>query len=278
MLIKTSTNLLSDSTDKQVCPCHPVLQEGIKKLLIGLYTAASELDAMSKNQDIIARNLANANTDGYKRCVCTFKTILLSAEAGVQDSTTPTVMGTTISTVAADLTPGKLAFTGSDFDLAIKGEGFFTIQTDNGLMYTRRGRFILSPKQEIITPEGGQLLSNAGVLQLPPGGKKVHVDGTGIVSVDGANIGTLKITHFPDPNSLTQNGGCTFKSTAIGNIGEDAKDFEIAQGYIEKSNVDVVGEMIAMIANMRSYEMGYKAATSMSNTLDGLIKLAAQAG
>ena len=243
-------------------------------MLVGLYTAASELDAMSKNQDIIARNLANANTDGYKKSVATFKTLLLSADAG----TTTTINGTTISTVAVDLTPGKLEFTESDLDLAIKGEGFFTIQTDNGLMYTRRGRFILSPKQEIITPEGGRLLGDAGVLQLPPGGKKIHVDGTGLVNVDGASIGTLKITYFPDPNSLTQNGGCTFKATGIGNVGENAKDFEIAQGYIEKSNVDVVGEMVAMIVNMRSYEMGYKATASMSNTLDGLIKLAAQAG
>ncbi len=248
-------------------------------MLVGLYTAASELDAMSKNQDIIARNLANANTDGYKRSVATFKTIMLSADAGLQDNTTPTIMGTTISTVATDLTPGKLEFTGSDLDLAIKGEGFFTIQTENGLMYTRRGRFILSPKQEIITPEGGRLLGDAGVLQLPPGGKKIHVDGSGMVSVDNASIGTLKITYFPDPNSsLTQNGGCTFKTTDIRNVGENAKDFEIAQGYVEKSNVDVVGEMVAMIANMRSYEMGYKATASMSNTLDGLIKLAAQAG
>lgn len=241
-------------------------------MLVGLYTAASELDAMGKTQEIIARNLANANTDGYKKSIATFKTLLLAAS---ETNTTPTINGTTISTISVDLTPGKLEFTGSDFDLAIKGEGFFTIQTENGLMYTRRGRFILSPKQEIITPEGGRLLGSAGVLQLPPGGKKVHVDGSGIVSVDGANIGSLKITRFPNTDSLTQRGGSTFKST---DIGEDAKNFEIAQGYIEKSNVDVIDEMIAMLANMRSYEMGYRATKSMSDTLDGLIKLAAQVG
>lgn len=243
-------------------------------MLVGLYTAASELDAMSKSHEIIAQNLANANTNGYKRSMATFETLLAEPDAGTEDAASTTV----VSTVAVDLTPGKLAFTGSDFDLAIKGEGFFTIQTDNGLIYTRKGRFVLSPQQEIITPEGGRLLGNAGVLQLPPGGKKIHVDANGMVSVDDASIGKLKITHFPNPDSLTQYGGTTFKSDDIANTGEDAKDFEIAQGYVETSNVDVMGEMIAMIANMRSYEMGYKVTKSMSDTLDGLIRLAAQSG
>ncbi|MGR3309696.1 MAG: flagellar hook-basal body protein [Candidatus Brocadiales bacterium] len=247
-------------------------------MLVGLYTATSELNAMGRNQEVIARNLANANTDGYKKSITTFKTLLLNANAGLGNNTTPTVNGTTISSISVDLTPGTLGFTGNDLDLAIKGKGFFTIQTENGLMYTRRGRFILSPKQEIIMPEGGQLLGSTGVLQLPPGGKKIHVDESGMVSVDGASIGTLKITHFPNPGSLVQYGGYTFKPVDIGNMGEDAKDFKIEQGYVEKSNVNVVEEMVAMIVNMRSYEMGQRVMKSVRNTLDGLIRLAAQAG
>jgi flagellar basal body rod protein FlgG len=227
---------------------------------------------MSKTHELIAQNLANANTDGYKKSLATFETIL------TEDPDTGTTTNTVQSTISVDLTPGKLVFTGSDFDLAIKGEGFFTIQTENGLIYTKRGRFILSPNQEIITPAGGQLLGTAGVLQLPPGGKKVIVDESGKVSVDGMGIGNLKITHFPDPNALTQYGGSTFKSDGLGGVGEDAKDFKVAQGYIETSNVEVIDEMIAMIANMRSYEMAYKAIKSMTETMDGLIKLAAEAG
>ncbi len=232
-------------------------------MIDGIELAALGLDAYSNVQEVIAKNLANANTVGYKKDIVSFKQVLTQT-SDVETSSVQTDLGT-------DHSKGSLKFTGNDLDIAVDSEGFFTLETDNGIRYTRNGQFQLSETGEIVTGTGGKLLGQGGPIQTPPGGGKIFVDSKGNIKVDGRNIGTLIITNFSDLNSLTPTGNSAF--TAPIEAIDDGNDIKIkvAQGYLENSNVDIVIEMVDMIANMRSYEASNNVIKSFSDLLERLI-------
>ena len=166
---------------------------------------------------------------------------------------------------------GNLTFTGNPLDITVDGDGFFTLETDNGIRYTRNGQFQLSNTGEIVTATGAKLLGQSGPIQIPPGGIEILVDSKGNVRVDGNNIGTLMITNFTDLTSLVSIGDSSF-TAPIESINENNDiDIKVAQGYLESSNVDIVIELVDMIANMRSYEASNNVIKSFSDLLERLI-------
>lgn len=137
------------------------------------------------------------------------------------------------------------------------------------MRYTRKGQFQLSNTGEIITSSGAKLLGIGGPLIFPKGGKEMVIDKKGIVNVDNKEIGRLMITNFTDLSALVPTGNSTF-TAPLESVDEsgDAK-FKVAQGYLERSNVNVVMEMVDMINNMRSYE----ASNNVIKTFSDLMKL-----
>ncbi len=232
-------------------------------MINGIELAASGLDAYGNVQEVIARNLANANTVGFKKNTISFKAVLSQTE-GVDTSSLQANYG-------VDHSNGSLIYTGNTLDIAVDGDGFFTLETDKGMRYTRNGQFQLSNNGEIITSTGSKLLGQSGPLIMPKGGVNIAIDKKGEVQVDGKSIGKLIITNFTDLNSLVATGDSAFKAPieAISDDGE--KKFKVAQGYLERSNVNVVMEMVDMITNMRSYEASNNVVKTFSDLMERLI-------
>ncbi len=232
-------------------------------MIDGIYLSASGLDAYTKKQEIIATNLANTNTIGFKKYIADFNTIVEEID-GVESESVQ-------ADISIDYSKGNLEYTGNSLDIAIDGEGFFTIETEQGLRYTRNGKFQLSNSGEIVLPSGGKLLGTNGPLTIPKGNNAITIDSTGKVKAGNKVIGELLINNFTQMSSLIPTGSGLFTAplTAL----QDTIDLnhKIAQGYLEQSNVNVVMEMVQMIENMRSYEASNQIMKSFSDTLEQLI-------
>lgn len=240
-------------------------------MIVGLYTGASSMMSQGDYQSVIARNLANINTVGYKKNVAVFQSYISQA----QDTTNATQgIGSSLGTIATDFSQGALEYTGNDLDVSIKGDGFFAIKTNDGICYTRKGQFMLSRDMKIITPEGWYLLGNGGEIQVPQNTKSITVRENGSISVEGKEIGKVKVVNVSDLTTLEPVGGCAYKLSDNAQVPEDAPDAKIAHRYLERSNVNAIDELVNMIANMRGYQFGYKVTDSIDDTLKKLINLA----
>ncbi|MDR4498617.1 MAG: flagellar basal-body rod protein FlgF [Candidatus Scalindua sp.] len=228
-----------------------------------VYLAASGLDAYTKKQETISANLANTNTAGFKKYIADF-TITADEVDGIKSEVVR-------PDVSIDFTKGDLTYTGNSLDIAIDGEGFFTIETEQGLRYTRNGQFKLSGNGEIVTSNGGKVLGQNGPLVMPKGKNLVTIDSTGKIKVDNSEVGQLLINNFTEMSSLIPVGSSLFMASPTA-VPDPAKlNYAIAQGYLEKSNVNVVAEMVEMIENMRSYEASNYLIKNFSDTLQQLI-------
>ncbi len=232
-------------------------------MLDGIYATAEGLDAYTKRQEIIAINLANANTTGFKRNITDFERILEQI-GGYEESESLR------ANVDIDFSKGNLDYTGNSLDIAIDGEGFFTIETEEGLRYTRNGQFQLSDGGEIITSSGNLLLSVSGPIRIPRGSSEIKIDINGSVKADNGVVGDLLITNFEQPSLLIPREKSLFEAP-ITAIEDNNTDFKIAQGYLEKANVNVVMEMVTMIENMRNYEASANVMKNFSDTMESLI-------
>ena len=243
-------------------------------MIAGLFTGASSLVSQGDYQAVIARNLANINTVGYKKNVAVFQSFLSGTNAEGQNNTAKGT-GSSLGTLATDFSAGMLQYTGNDLDISIKGEGFFTVKANDGsVLYTRKGDFMLSRDMKIVTPEGWSLLSAGGEIQLPQKAKSVTIKGNGSIVADGKEIGNVRIVNVSKLSTLESVGGCAYKLSDNAQPPEDTTDFEIANHYVEKSNVNAVDEMVNMIANMRGFQFGKKVTDSIDETLKKLIQLA----
>lgn len=243
-------------------------------MIVGLFTGASSMVSQGDYQAVIARNLANINTVGYKKNVAVFQSFLSGTNEPGQENTAKGT-GSSLGNVATDFSQGMLEYTGNDLDVSIKGDGFFTVQASDGsTLYTRKGQFMLSRDKKIVTPDGWPLLGKGGEIQLPLNAKSVTIKGNGSITADGKEIGKIRIVKVSKLSTLESIGGCAYKLSDNAPQPEDLTDFEIASRYLEKSNVNAVDEMVNMIANMRGFQVGHKVTDSIDQTLKKLIQLA----
>lgn len=213
-------------------------------------------------QETVANNLANINTPGYKR-ESVFLRQLDSAQARLSktESEWQTPM---IDDIYTDYSRGALEYTGDNLDLAIDGDGFFVVQTPDGELYTRNGNFHLDALGNLMSSDGMPVLSDQGPVQAPEGQLTIGVDGT--IIVDGEEYGQLRVVDFEKPYRLEKVAAGVYKPA------EDANQIEleytyIRQGYLEKSNVDIMREMVDMIASYRNYESDQRAISILDETL-----------
>ncbi len=229
-------------------------------MIDGIELASTGQDAYASVQETIARNLANANTVGFKKNMVSFKTVLNGESTSLQTD------------YGIDYSHGNLKYTGNTFNMAVDGDGFFTLETANGIRYTRNGQFQLSNNGEVVTDTGSKVLGQGGPIVMPKGGGEILVDKKGIIKVNGKEIGRLMITNFNDLSKLIPTGNSTFTApddSIIDDTGE--KKYNVAQGYLQASNVSVVTEMVEMITNMRSYEASNNVIKTFSGLMERLI-------
>jgi flagellar basal-body rod protein FlgG len=265
-------------------------------MISGLYTAASGLIAQEQQQDVIANNLANVNTTGYKKDTALylpFPTVFLNR---VSDENVKmpggNLMGVVtpigeigrgvqlrVDGVRPELTDeGSFIQTDNKLDCAIKGNGMFCVMTPNGLRYTRDGNFSLDQDGVLVTQSGYQVMGQAGRIVLNNTNNNITIDGSGRVFDDKEEIDTLRIGMFDKDTDLRKQGDNLFYKLDGGTLDEDdnVEHVQIKQGMLESSNVNVVREMVEMISGYRAYEASSKAVHAQDETLDKAVNSVGQ--
>lgn len=249
-------------------------------MIRGIYAAGSGMMAEALRTDVIANNLANAATAGYKKDVAVSKDFRSMLIQRINDGPNRPVIGSmgtgsVIDEVATIHTIGAMRPTGNQYDLAIEGRGYFAVETPNGVRYTRNGSFTRNGQGQLVTQDGYRVLGRGGAIQMGDAQTKVNIDETGRVLLGDAGTApmqyaesdTLRIVTFADEKQLVKEGATLF-AAAPGQQEEEATDSMVRQGFLEMSNVNVVSEMVNLITNYRAYEVNSKVVQSHDQLLD----------
>jgi flagellar basal-body rod protein FlgF len=218
-------------------------------------TVAAAMDQKIRQLEHITNNLANASTPGFKA------QHLLSLNTLEQESK-PGDDVSHLDSLIVDFAQGISQPTTNQLDLSLEGDGFFVIQTKDGLAYTRKGDFTIDSRSQMVTQTGDAVVGEGGSITLDKG--KVNIAGDGSVFVDGNQVGKLKIVDFTNRQTLRNVGGGFYIDD--GNAGQKMVDKpEIRSGTIELSNVNIINEMAEMIDMHRSFEMYQKVIQTLSD-------------
>ncbi|HEY0847046.1 MAG TPA: flagellar basal-body rod protein FlgG [Noviherbaspirillum sp.] len=257
-------------------------------MIRSLWISKTGLDAQQTQMDVIANNLANVNTAGFKRSRAVFEDLLYQTlrQPGAQSSQqtqlpTGLQIGTGVRPVAAEriFTQGNLTQTSNDKDVAIQGAGFFQVlMPDGSTAYTRDGSFSVDANGQLVTANGFPVQP---AITIPANAITLTVGRDGTVSVTQAGqsaptqIGALQLATFVNPAGLEARGENLYVETAAsGNPSTTTPGTNgaglIAQGYIETSNVNVVEELVNMIQTQRAYEINSKAIQTSDQMLQRL--------
>ncbi|HMN70983.1 MAG TPA: flagellar basal-body rod protein FlgG [Rhodoblastus sp.] len=254
-----------------------------------LTIAATGMSAQQLNVEVIANNIANINTTGFKRARAEFTDLLYQAERlqGVsnrgRDATVPegAQIGLGVRTASVRILnlQGALTSTGNKLDLAINGRGWFQVQASDGqTIYTRDGSFSTNAQGQIVTSDGYALIPS---IQIPQNATSVNVSQSGLVTANIAGqtapqqIGQLTVSTFTNEAGLEPLGNNLFRETTasgppVNGTPADPGFGTINQGYLENSNVDPVKEITDLISAQRAYEMNSKviqAVDDMASTI-----------
>jgi flagellar basal-body rod protein FlgG len=258
-------------------------------MLRALYSSAAGMESQQLNLDVISNNLANVNTTGFKKSKIEFQDLLYQttraagAEAGAGNQL-PTGMqvghGSKPVATSKIFTNGELTQTGERLDVAIQGDGFFEVQMPDGTRaYTRDGALKTASDGRITTSDGLPL--QGGFQPIPSGTTAISISPTGEITTttpSGSQNFRVQLVRFANPAGLENVGRNLYRETTasgnaeLGNPGENGFG-DLAQGYLEMSNVKVVEEMVNMIVAQRAYEVNSKAVQAsdemmqMSNNL-----------
>jgi flagellar basal-body rod protein FlgF len=242
----------------------------------GFYSAYAGFAARMDELELVANNLANVNTTGFRAEHEFFR----SFSAKLAGETPLPAMITVSQAVQrtanqfgllggsrTDLSQGNLQMTGNDTDLALEGPGFFAVQTKNGLRYTRDGGFRLDKNRNLVTQQGDQILSQQPngrpqPIQIPNGTPTISSDGS--VSVDGALVAKLRIEEFPPSTQLQKEGDNYFTSPAVA-AAKPAVNTTVRQGSLETSNSDPIRGAVTLIDLQRTAQIMEKALSIFHN-------------
>lgn len=237
-------------------------------LLRGIYIAGSGMLAESTRQEVVAQNLANALTSGYKRtdsATAPFETFLLrNMTMPGQPEIGLTNMGSQVSRLDIISTQGPLRSTGNQLDLALVGDGYFAVNAPGGVRYTRDGSFTIDQNGVLVTKEGFTVRGVNGPIRAN-GNQPIGISQSGEVTQGGRNIGRLQITAL-DPNSLAKEGASLMTGTPRGNA-----TASVRQAFLEGSTVNPVSEMVELIRVMRSFEANQKSVQAHDEALGSAI-------
>ena len=228
-------------------------------------TGAGAISQMMR-LNVCSNNLANMGTVGFKADMPVFR---LDESTDATQSTDPSTPH--LSPYAADLeyvtdfTSGPVQTTGNPLDVAIVGNGFFEIQTADGIQYTRNGRFSINPQGVLSNCDGWPVMGDGGEIAI--NGSKVEITELGEIVVDGDIVGQLKVVDFPQPYNLTKTGGSGFVPSAADMVAQAAENVRLSQGAVETSNVNAIRTMTEMIDLLRVFETYQKVIRAADDTM-----------
>ena len=247
----------------------------------GLYTAYTGLRNEQRRLDVISNNIANSNTTGYKKMGVTSQSFSQELAVRVDDDSDGYLvkdigdvsLGVKICETYTDFSQGGFRETGNAYDVALEGDGFFTISTTDKsgtehIRYTRDGSFTVTRDGYLVTKDGDFVLgTNNQRIQIPGADTAdVSMDSLGNVYANEVLVGRLQIVDFQNKDALSLYGENMFE--ALPEAGMVASTALTRQGYLETSNVNVINEMVSMITITRAYETNQKMMQTIDSTLD----------
>jgi flagellar basal body rod protein FlgG len=223
---------------------------------------SASLRALTREFDVIAHNLANVSTSGYKRRCSSFSSMLDDQQNAAAS--------------ALDFSQGNLVETGRTLDVALYGKGFFVIETPDGPLYTRHGVFRANQNGQIVDSEGRAVAGAFGPLAVPAGidVSQITVGQTGQINAGGGSIGQFRIVDFAGKeDQLEAAGFCCYRAPQDVPP-RDVEDVVVKQGYQEASNVQIIDEVVSMIMVSRMYESNMKLVNTKKDTTNSVIGVA----
>ncbi|MBO9476277.1 flagellar hook-basal body complex protein [Shimia sp. R11_0] len=212
------------------------------------YTTLTRQSGLKREMTVLANNIANAATTGYRAGGITFSEFIKSAPGTESISMATANVQTTL------LSQGALKKTGGSFDFAIEGAGFFMVQTPEGERLTRAGAFTPNENGDLVNMDGHLVLDGGGApIFIPPDAKSVDVSSDGTFSVDGQPFAQIGLYRPTNPLDLKRETGVLFDAP---DGVEPVEEGRVLQGFLESSNVDPILQMARMIDVQRAYEMG----------------------
>lgn len=234
-----------------VTECINPFFEGVQKMLHEMARPVQGGLRQEKQFEITANNIANANTAGFKKDMLSFSDMLSSH-------------------MNTDFSEGPVQNTGNKLDVAIMGSGFFKVQTENGVRYTRSGNFTLDTTNTLVTQSGNPVLGTGGPIVID--GSDVVIDETGNVRVGDTTAGILAVVDFDSYENLKKDGNTLFSPAGDTPLQEtEPERITVKQGALEMANITTVKEMAQMIRTERLYQTYQK----MLQTFDELNATAA---
>jgi flagellar basal-body rod protein FlgG len=254
-------------------------------MMRALYTSATGMEAQQLNMDVIANNLANVNTNGFKRSRADFQDLIYqemrpAGSTVAQGAQVPTGievgLGVKPGATETMFDEGTFQNTGNKLDVAIEGSGFFKVLLPDGTTgFTRDGSFKMDSQGKMVNSDGFALQPE---ITIPPNVTDISIGKDGTVSVTQASstapqtIGKITLTEFSNPAGLMHIGGNNYQETAASGSPVDGTAGQggygtLSQGFLELSNVQIVQEMVNMITAQRAYEVNSKSIQTADNML-----------
>jgi len=202
--------------------------------------------------ETISNNLANQNTNGFRKDIISFN---------------ETLSMNYIS--ETDFAPGPVRYTGNELDVALEGQGFFKVQTPAGVRFTRDGAFSLNAEGVLVTRTGDAVLGQNGPINIS--GSKVAIGNDGQVLVDNQPVDKLMVVDFEQPQFLKKEGGSYYRHELEENGSLTADKVNVKQNYLESSNVNPTEEMIKMLEAFRAFESAQKAISAIDEITSRLV-------
>ena len=223
-------------------------------MISGIYKLIDGSLVQKLRFDTISNNLANINTNAFKKDIISFDQIFSMKNSSI-----------------VDLTPGPIRFTGNKFDVALETPGFFEVQTSRGTRYTRDGSFTLNLDRLLVTRNGDTVLGQNGPIRID--GSNVSIDVDGQVVVENQPVDKIAVVDFEQPAFLRKEGSSYYLYQGEETDIFTSEDVNVRQGYIEMSNTNPVEEMIKMVEALRIFESAQKAIQSMDQMTNKMISL-----
>ncbi len=221
-------------------------------MISGIYTLIDGALVHQLRFETISNNLANLNTNAFRKDIISFSQTLSMNYVSV-----------------TDFTPGPVRHTGNDLDVALEGQGFFKVQTPKGIRYTRDGAFTLNAQGVLVTRTGDVVLGENGPITIAGG--KMTITNDGQVVVDGTPVDKLMLVEFKRPQFLRKEGRSYYFHQGEENEVLAAAETSVKQSYLEGSNVNPTTEMIKMLEAFRSFESAQKAIQTIDEITSKMI-------
>ncbi len=245
-------------------------------MISGLYSAATAMDATNRRHEVAAENLANLQIPGYRRRILaqsSFDAVMKPMQPQQDGAHSSNLLGATTGQTQYDFTQGHIEETKLKLDVALNGEGFFTVQGPEGPLYTRNGAFHIDPQGTLVNVDGFPVQGTGGPIRLPGGVTSSQIE----IAIDGSiyagdqQIGQLALAQFADNSVLTATGASLF--TASPDAVTTGSSAEVLQGRLEMANTSSVNELVNIIAISRHRDAAQKALNTIAESIQKRIGL-----